>query len=247
MNIKNTSKILSAITILCLSNVAIWCVQKSSVIASFNDINHTPTETECIANTKQIRNLMAVISENGTVSKSVLQELRVALDKNQEFFKKSEEHPNIRELLFGKEGYSDYDYDLFDMVKGVLLLNVKEKLDINSFAASVLLQTSLRNVIRNSVEWSEYLEETVKDLALSSPLTMVKYLDGCTQDEFDLFFKQVYLIYEIPGKRKYLDTELAKISATEKMHSETIEKIRNRMSKDCVEYFEGDEYNHCKD
>ena len=141
------------------------------------------------------------------------------------------------------------DYSNFGNVVAKLKLNIKNHTDINSFIAMVRMVHLLCPVVLDNVEWNEWLDLIVMEFALASPLTMVKYLDECSQDEFDLVFLELNkYIYEIPGKRAELDSELVKISAKEKKYVETIAKIRNRMNKDCVEYFKGDEeYNYCKE
>ena len=212
-------------------------VQKNSSLISTADIKQLPTEAECIANTKQIRDVMSRISESKTVIQSDLQILYSALDKNRKLFEEFREHQNIRELLFGESRGPIDDLALFYSTEDTLLLNVKINLDTNSFAASVRLPSLLRTVVIRSAEWSEYLDEMVIGFSLAAPLTMVKYLGECTQDEFDEVFGELYIyLYEIPGKRAELDSKLIEISVQEKKYTETIEKIRNRLNEDNIKY-----------
>ena len=236
MNIKKNIKILSITVLLCLSVKVMWSLQKNSTTASSTDIKHLPIETEYMANSKQIRKIMISIAEHEKVSRSVLQKLKIALDRNQMFFKESEAHQNLHEFLFGKGNDQFNDYDLFYKVRDVLFLNVNEKFDTNSFAAAVQLPGLFRDALSNNVELSEYLDELVIDFSIAAPLTMVKYLDKCSKDEFDLVFRELSMyLYEIPGKREELDSELAKISTKEKKYVKTIEKIRRRINEG-VEY-----------
>ena len=237
MNINKNVKILLT-TLFCLISGAVWCVPKNSSTTSLTNTNQLPTEAECIANTKQIRDIMINISTDGTVSRSVLQKLDIALDKNRVFFEKHEKDGNIRELLFGENRNSINDYDLFWDTTWILRQNVKGKFDTNIFAVIARMPASLRNVVKNSAEWSEYLDEIVLKFALDAPLTMVKYLNKCSKDEFDSVFHELYLyLYEIPGKKEELDFKLAKISTQEKKYAKIIEKIRSRINEDSIKYF----------
>lgn len=240
INPKESMKVLSIILFICLFNEAIWCAQKNDLNMSSADIGQRLTEAECMANTKQIRDIIKRMSENKKVSRSILQNMHTALDKNRVCFEKSKENGNLSETLFGEGIAGIDDYDLFWKVKDVFILNVKEKLDTKSFAASVWMSTSLRNVVQDNAEWSEYLYEIVIDFALASPLTMVKYLYECPQDEFDSTFSWLEWIYDAQEKRKELESALVQISVNEKKYAKTVDRIINRMKEDCIKYYGAD-------
>jgi len=242
MNTRKSIKISVVLVLVCFFMEPAVCATKSDLIG----INQSLNEADCIANTKQIRENMTRISENKKVSQSDLQRLHTALRKNQEFYQNSEKYQNIRELLFGHGEKRFNDYDLFYKFTDVLLMYAQKKLDTNSFATAVWLPTLLRDVLSDNAELGEYWIEIAMDFALAAPFTMVKYLDVCSQNEFDLFFLRLTFLYEFPSKRKELESELIKISAKEKKYAEIIEKIIRHINKDCIEYHHGDEeYNYC--
>ena len=234
MNARKKINIFSIIIFLCLSSEVVFSEQKNSSIISPADIDHK-LKTESIANAKKIRDIMAGISKSRTVPRVILHELGNALEKNQVFFKKYQADENIRKHLYGEKNDAVSDYSLFWETRNVLLLNAQKKLDTYCFAAAVQMAATL-NFDVYSAEWSGYMDKLVIDFALAAPLTMVKYLEKCTQDEFDSVFIELNYIYELPEKRKELEAELIKISIKEKKYTQTIEKIISRMYKDCFKY-----------
>ena len=138
------------------------------------------------------------------------------------------------------------DYSNFDNVKATLMSNVKTRTDINSFAAMVKIVNLLRPLIQNNAEWSGSLDFIIMDFAIASPLTMIKYLDQCSQDEFDVVFWELPMIYHFPDKGDKLESELVRVSTEEKKYAKTAEKIRIRMKEDCFKYY-GDDDLICKD
>jgi len=260
MSIKRNVKILSVVVFLCLFSETTLGAQKNNLIVSSADINQLQDEAECIANTRQIRNIFASILKQKSVSVETVQKLDGALRKNLYFFEKYKDNDDIIINLFGavvgvnasKEIFTkNYqqnmeDYDSFHNIVTVLMANVKNHKDIRSFATLLKIVDSLHPVVQNNVEWDEYLYGIVIDFSLASPLTILRYLDRCSQDEFDLFFRGIEWIYDTVEKRKELEAELAKISLKEKKYTKTVDKIISRMKEDCFKYYGNDAW-VCKD
>jgi len=260
MNINKKIIVFPIVIFLCLSSELILGEQKNNSIESPNDINQLQIEAKCIANTKQIRSLLVIMSEQESISAETLQKIEELLQNNLNFFKKSNDDENVVANLFGTLGgikaseerimknYQQHmeDYSNFNNVKATLVSNVKTRIDINSFAAMVKIVNLLRPLIQNNAEWSGSLDFIIMDFVLTSPLTMIKYLDQCSQDEFDVVFWELPMIYNFPDKRDKIESELVRISTEEKKYTKTAEKTRSRMKEDCFKYY-GDDAIICKD
>ena len=102
------------IVFFCVFSGAIWGVQKDSLATFPTDMKQLPTEAECIANTKQTRELMTFMSTQESISSETLQKLDELLEKNLYFFKQSNNVENIIFNLFGTLVGINASKELFD-------------------------------------------------------------------------------------------------------------------------------------
>jgi len=239
MNANKNIRIL-LVVFLCLTCQIVWCrSQNSSAALSIEGIQQAaPTEAECAAIAQEIRELMKILSEQDAASPEILQKLEVALEKNRLFYEGVGDRQNSRSLLFGSGMYKQEseDYAIFLKTIKVLFANAKSKNDIFSFATASRMVNLLWPVVRNNVEWSEYLEDLTADLALDAPQTMVKYLAQSAPDEFNSFMAGLMILCERPDRRAKLDDELIQLDINEDQYIHIIEKIRSKLDVSCSKY-----------